>query len=155
VRGTKHFTLFPPTEGHFLVERFYPRAIYERPFPGGPLVLTPLASTSQCHHDVRKEESEADVDSNSEDDHMENMISWASTDTSAPIPGTMPIRVSVHAGETLYLPSGWWHAVAQEGEDAGGKGVVIAVNWWYDMEMRGDRWVWLSILRKWGHEKRV
>ncbi len=30
---------------------------------------------------------------------------------------------------------------------------MIAVNWWYDMEMRGDRWVWLSMLRKWGQEK--
>ena len=92
------------------MERFHPRAIYERPFAGGPLVLTPLASASgriKCHHDVRKDvESEADVDSDSEDDHMENMISWASADTSVPIPGTMPIRVSVHAGETLYLPSG-------------------------------------------------
>src|SRR5260370_39922884 len=99
IRGTKHFTLFPPTEGHFLAERLYPRAIYKRPSPDSPLILTPLASPHgrvRCHHDVRKDES---VD-------MENMISWASADTSSPIPGTMAIRVSVHAGETLYLPSG-------------------------------------------------
>jgi jumonji domain-containing protein 7 len=44
----------------------------------------------------------------------------------------------------LYLPAGWWHHVRQGG--AHGE-VTIAVNWWYDMEMSGMSWVWLSFLR--------
>jgi jumonji domain-containing protein 7 len=53
---------------------------------------------------------------------------------------------------------GWWHHVTQRGDshsdaharrgEGGERGVCIALNWWYDMEMRGDRWVWLSALRK-------
>ena len=54
--------------------------------------------------------------------------------------GAHPLRVSVHAGETLYLPAGWWHAVAQAG-------VTAAVNYWYDAEPRGAGWVWLDFLR--------
>lgn len=55
-----------------------------------------------------------------------------------------PIHVTVDAGDTLYLPAGWWHHVRQGG---GHGGTTIAINWWYDMEMRGMGWVWLSFLR--------
>ena len=54
--------------------------------------------------------------------------------------GAHPLRVSVRAGETLYLPAGWWHHVRQSG-------VTIALNWWYDLEMRGMTWALLSFLR--------
>jgi jumonji domain-containing protein 7 len=37
------------------------------------------------------------------------------------------LRVTLHAGELLYLPALWQHHVAQEGRR------VIAVNWWHDM----------------------
>ena len=62
--------------------------------------------------------------------------------------GAHPLRVSVRAGETLYLPAGWWHAVAQEG-------VTAAVNYWYDMESRGAGWVWLNLLRGGASESSV
>ena len=42
-----------------------------------------------------------------------------------------PFRVTVKAGEVLYLPSLWWHQVEQT---AGKDNMVIAVNYWYDME---------------------
>ncbi len=51
-----------------------------------------------------------------------------------------PIHITVRAGETLYLPAGWWHYVRQEG-------FTVAVNYWYDMEGRGMSWVWLNFLR--------
>ncbi|KAF8312558.1 cupin-like domain-containing protein [Cantharellus anzutake] len=111
VRGTKHFTLFPPTEGHLLSERLYPRAIYTRHSPDGPLVLTPLApnprKTGQTSETNKVDiEGDADECSDSMNSVEENMIFWASADTTAPIPGTRPVHVRVHAGETLYLPSG-------------------------------------------------
>jgi len=51
-----------------------------------------------------------------------------------------PIIIRVEAGETLYLPAGWWHHVRQSG-------LTIALNWWYDIEPRGPAWVWLRLLR--------
>jgi jumonji domain-containing protein 7 len=48
--------------------------------------------------------------------------------------------IEVKAGETLYLPAGWWHHVRQSG-------LSVALNWWYDVEPRGQTWVWLRLLR--------
>lgn len=47
VRGRKHFTLLPPTEGWTLQERMHPHATYTRPEPALPLVLTPSDPQSQ------------------------------------------------------------------------------------------------------------
>jgi len=53
-----------------------------------------------------------------------------------------PLYVSISAGDTLYLPAGWWHYVEQSRDEP-----TIALNWWYDMEMRGMSWVILHFLR--------
>lgn len=71
-------------------------------------------------------------------------IRWSSlrdpTDVFSLPQEAQPIVIDVHAGETLYLPAGWWHYVKQQG-------TTIAVNWWYDLEPRGMNWVWLNFLR--------
>ena len=43
--------------------------------------------------------------------------------------GVPPITATVRAGELLYLPALWWHAVSQRG---GAGSSTIAVNLWYD-----------------------
>ncbi|KAF8529033.1 cupin-like domain-containing protein [Hysterangium stoloniferum] len=121
VRGIKHFTLFPPTEAHYLQEKTYKHALYHRHNPSSPLAPSPSSSNAR--------------------------IRWSSIiDPSIPgsVPGALPIKVDVCAGETLYLPPGWWHHVRQSTDHTG---TCIALNWWYDMEMRGMHWVWLQYLR--------
>lgn len=54
----------------------------------------------------------------------------------------IPLNISISAGETLYLPAGWWHYVEQSHLET-----TVALNWWYDMEMRGMSWVILHFLR--------
>ncbi|KAH9850763.1 Clavaminate synthase-like protein [Lenzites betulinus] len=103
IRGSKQFTLLPPTEGWCLKERRYPHATYVRAADTPKLELVPSsADTPWC--------------------------------------AAHPIEVTVNAGETLYLPAGWWHYVRQ-------RGYTVAVNYWYDMEGRGTSWVWLNFLR--------
>lgn len=134
VRGAKHFTLLPPTEGwclkgdifdiasfsfcHLhLVERKYPHAVYTRPSPTSGLKLEPTSRDS---------------------------VRWSSIsdpDLTGVSPEAHPIHVTLQAGDTLYLPVGWWHHVRQSA------GVTIALNWWYDAEMRGMSWILLSFLR--------
>ncbi|KAI0314457.1 Clavaminate synthase-like protein [Amylostereum chailletii] len=118
VRGCKIFTLLPPTEGWCLQERLYPHATYSRD-DCGTLVLTPST----------------DIDS----------IRWSSVlhpERERVLPSSAhPITIMVHAGETMYLPAGWWHHVQQRGD------ITIALNWWYDIEPEGMSWVWLSLLR--------
>ncbi|KAH9943270.1 Clavaminate synthase-like protein [Epithele typhae] len=119
VRGAKHFTLLPPTEGWCMKERRYPHATYQRVPGTSKLELVPS-------------------------DPATALVRWSSvadpTDTAALPPDAHPIHITVQAGETLYLPGGWWHYVRQEG-------FTVAVNYWYDLESRGMSWVWLNFLR--------
>ncbi|KAL0070764.1 hypothetical protein AAF712_001985 [Marasmius tenuissimus] len=124
VRGAKHFTLLPPTEGWCLEgrqrsERMYPHATYTRSSEPPALALQPSSPDTP-------------------------LVRWSSI-AEPHLPGALPpdahpIHITVAAGDTLYLPAGWWHHVRQSG-------VTIALNWWYDMEMRGMSWVLLSFLR--------
>jgi jumonji domain-containing protein 7 len=54
-----------------------------------------------------------------------------------------PQRITVHANQILYLPAGWFHHVEQEcGTWADGSvAPCIAVNYWYDQEYEGERYV--------------
>jgi len=118
-RGSKTFLLLPPTESWCLKERQYPHATYLRESEGSPLLLKPSPSTIPP-------------------------VRWSSIlhpERPRSLPDTAhPIIIRVEAGETLYLPAGWWHHVRQSG-------LTIALNWWYDIEPRGPAWVWLRLLR--------
>jgi len=118
-RGSKIFLLLPPTESWCLKERQYPHATYLRESEGSPLLLKPSPSTIPP-------------------------VRWSSIlhpERPRSLPDTAhPIIIRVEAGETLYLPAGWWHHVRQSG-------LTIALNWWYDIEPRGPAWVWLRLLR--------
>lgn len=118
-RGCKTFLLLPPTEGWCLKERMFPHATYQRATENSPLLLKPSPSTTPA-------------------------VRWSSIqhpEQPGSLPGTAhPLIIDVKAGETLYLPAGWWHHVRQTG-------ISIALNWWYDIEPRGSAWVWLRLLR--------
>ncbi|KAH6914902.1 cupin-like domain-containing protein [Coprinopsis sp. MPI-PUGE-AT-0042] len=121
VRGAKKFTLIPPTDGWCLKECHYPHAQFSRPAPGAPFEIVPSSP------DVPK-------------------VRWSSLpdrrlDEVLPRE-VQPIHVEVKAGQTLYLPVGWWHQVEQSEE------TTIALNWWYDAETRGLTWALLSSLRE-------
>ena len=96
----------------------YPRATYTRVSSVSDLTITPLPASTPP-------------------------VRWSSISEPdiSPLPEAHPIHVTVEAGNTLYLPAGWWHHVRQSGQ------TVIALNWWYDMEMSGMSWVFLSFLR--------
>ncbi|KAI0732763.1 Clavaminate synthase-like protein [Irpex lacteus] len=119
IRGSKTFTVFPPTEGWCMEERIYPHATYLRVGNDSELVLVPSEDSA-------------------------SPVRWSSiidpTDPRAVSSDAHPITITVQAGESLYLPAGWWHYVRQSE-------MTIAVNYWYDMESRGSSWVWLNLLR--------
>ena len=64
-----------------------------------------------------------------------------------------PMRVTLHAGDQLYLPAMWYHFVEQDvgwGPEGPGKGVkaAIAVNHWYDVRMDGHLWSMCMLQRR-------
>jgi len=101
------------------IERLYPHATYTRSLASTSLEISPSKNVS--------------------------LVQWSSIlDPNSPnaLPADVsPIHVRLRPGETLYLPAGWWHYVEQAKE------ITIAINWWYDMEMRGMHWVFLNLLR--------
>jgi jumonji domain-containing protein 7 len=101
------------------VERLYPHAVYTRTDATPDLHLLPS--------------------------HEASPVRWSSvSDPDFPDalpPEAHPIHITLTAGDTLYLPVGWWHFVRQSGD------VTIALNWWYDAELKGINWVWLNMLR--------
>ncbi|KEF56642.1 uncharacterized protein A1O9_06831 [Exophiala aquamarina CBS 119918] len=54
-----------------------------------------------------------------------------------------PETVTVEAGQILYLPSGWFHHVTQQcgSWDDGTSAPCIAVNYWFDMDYGGEKFV--------------
>ncbi|KAG2367375.1 Clavaminate synthase-like protein [Suillus spraguei] len=114
IRGSKHFTLLPPCEG------------------------TDVSSRSLRHTD---DSNGLSVVPSSD----APQVRWSSV-CNPDLPGSLPpeahpLHVTLEAGDTLYLPVGWWHYVQQSGP------TTIALNWWYDAEVRGMNWIWLSLLR--------
>jgi len=76
-------------------------------------------------------------------------VRWSSV-VDPDLPGSLPpeahpLHITLEAGDTLYLPVGWWHYVRQSGP------TTIALNWWYDAEVQGMNWIWLNLLRGTGN----
>ena len=114
-----HPTGFRAYSIHMVSERIYPHATYVRSSSDSGLVLVPSGPEIPP-------------------------VRWSSildpADSASLPPHAHPITITVKAGESLYLPAGWWHYVRQSE-------LTIAVNYWYDMESRGSSWVWLNLLR--------
>lgn len=101
LRGEKLFTLLPPSDAPW---------VSERPFRVG-----------RHRFDADAQRWVVDVD------EAAPPVNWVDADVSGDLsPHAHPLRVSVKAGETLYLPAQWYHQVEQ-------RGVTVAVNYWHDM----------------------
>ncbi|CAM9872984.1 unnamed protein product [Discosporangium mesarthrocarpum] len=126
VRGEKIFTLLPPSDVLFLYEQEYPQGRYLQDGKGGPF---------RAHLEGE-----------------EQSVKWIPVDPACPdleryplFRYASPIQCTVREGEMLYLPSLWFHRVAQ-------RGVTIAVNYWHDMDfdhkfvvynlLQGLAWRW-------------
>ncbi|KAK4687834.1 peptidyl-lysine (3S)-dioxygenase / protease, partial [Tremellales sp. Uapishka_1] len=114
--GSKMFILISPLEGFHLDQQFHPASTLRRSSSGH---LVPVLDTPS------------------------SQIPWVQS-TLFP-PTIRPLRVTVQAGETLYLPSGWWHQVSQ---DAGPGGIAVAVNYWYPSEINAERYACERFIRR-------
>ena len=119
IAGEKTFTLLPPCDIHRMHLAQYPVAACHDTELGLQLVPSPAGehvqwspiedlATGTCSNEYQQQYS-------------------AYFDPLMP----KPLRITVRAGEVLYLPSLWWHQVEQA---AGKDNMVIAVNYWYDMQ---------------------
>ncbi|KDN44249.1 Clavaminate synthase-like protein [Tilletiaria anomala UBC 951] len=159
-RGKKTFTLYPPWENFFFegddVYDVYRWRLLER--KEGEDTCDYVRGSALF--ELAKEDSPPtpwiQIDPTQPVSHPRNAKHSIYVRARASLP---PIRVEVHEGQTLYLPSGWYHHVAQEEDDESdavlqreGEGVCLCVNWWYESTVN-DRWAWSSFATQMG--KRV
>lgn len=116
LHGTKVFTICPPVNA--LVH------MKQDEYPSGAFVCDADGQWKvQRHHDQR--------------------VRWIGSDvTQFPdlLTDSHVITIQVHAGETLYLPSLWFHKVTQTCE-------TIAINYWYDMKFEA-KWCYFQFLEE-------
>ncbi|XP_070565447.1 bifunctional peptidase and (3S)-lysyl hydroxylase JMJD7-like [Ptychodera flava] len=108
IQGEKHFILLPPTDLPYIPYGLYQAAVYKTNDTTGDFDIV--------------------------EDHDTGHVPWIPVDPLNPdlekypeFSKAKPIHCTVKAGQTLYLPSLWFHHVSQS------QG-CIAVNFWYDME---------------------
>ena len=119
ITGEKTFTLLPPCDAYRMHLAHYPLASCCDTSEG--LRVIPSLDNEQVLWSPIEDLAKA------EHDHAYKQQYPLYFDSSLP----KPFRVTVKAGEVLYLPSLWWHQVEQT---AGSDNMVIAVNYWYDMQ---------------------
>ncbi|BFZ15711.1 hypothetical protein BsWGS_18750 [Bradybaena similaris] len=120
ISGQKTFILLPPTDLPYIPYKTCPTAVYKQ----------------NANGDFEIIETESG-----------NKISWIAIDPLNPdlnkfpqYTAARPLTVTVRAGETLYLPSLWFHHVQQSQ-------ACIAVNYWYDMDF-DIKWAYYKFLEK-------
>jgi jumonji domain-containing protein 7 len=111
VRGTKHFTLLPPTEMP---------CVNETLLLGGRYHLK--------HDDGSSDELMIVMD---EDENPFPVAMWDPDEPEACVSPysqySKPLRIILQEGDMLYLPAMWYHKVAQE---CGDEGFACSVNYW-------------------------
>lgn len=136
VTGAKRFTLFPPQDALFLDKRPAVAARWRHDAaacararggacaatpPCWSLVAEPGAQPAPCAH----------VD-----------VGAPSARDATALAAASPLVVELAAGETLFLPRGWYHYVQnishQAAADDDDHGLCICVNAWFESEMGGN-----------------
>lgn len=112
VTGCKHFTLYPPSDYHYM---------HIHRYRYGRFCLVEESKQWQ----LRVNDPAMWVPWVSVDPRALDLDRWPR------YARANPIKVTVHAGEVLYLPSLWFHMVEQEPDE---NGKNISINMWYDMQ---------------------
>ncbi|KAH9117179.1 hypothetical protein LEN26_012763 [Aphanomyces euteiches] len=121
VRGRKHFTLLPPSDVAFLYETEYPTGRYVHKNTTTPRDFNrPCRDHPSWSIEMKEDETET--------------TPWIPVDPLKPdttkyplAKHIVPLEVTLEVGETLYLPSLWYHRATQLCE-------TVSVNYWHDME---------------------
>ncbi|EOD26550.1 hypothetical protein EMIHUDRAFT_435100 [Emiliania huxleyi CCMP1516] len=127
VRGRKRFALLPPQEGLLLPPQ-EGRALRRRPYPAATYRegAAEGTATDRTAAAAGRGVLRAELD----EPTSEEMWSAVDLEDEGSAAEVRPLRVEVSAGELLYLPALWWHAVSQRAD--GPRESTIAVNYWYE-----------------------
>ena len=132
--GEKVFTLCPPGDAPFLYNREFACGTFHQR-QGGDWAVFANAVT---------------------DDGSTTLVPWIESDVESLLNHSSrfqqlqrfprlarahPMKVTVRAGEMLYLPSLWFHRVTQTCE-------TIGINYWYDMKFQSPLWCYFNFMQQ-------
>ncbi|CAO1628111.1 unnamed protein product [Parajaminaea phylloscopi] len=142
LRGNKIFTVFPPTEAHYLCERD-PFEVYRH--------------SSDAPYDLISDPEGTPPTPWIPIDPTQSPYSARNKPYTRYAKGLKPLEIRVREGEVLFLPAGWYHHVGQVSDDRpedslkGPGGACIALNWWYESEGAfGPSWALLEFVKTMG-----
>lgn len=130
--GEKIFTLYPPSDAAFLPVMSMPtrRLVSQRS----------EHEDSCCEwHVVEEYQSDDDDNDNGIYNRGVKTTPWIYPSQGSASEYLHPMTVRVQAGDILYLPSLWFHAVSQSQE-------TVAVNWWFDMQFQSPLYCYFQLL---------
>ncbi|PLW52826.1 hypothetical protein PCANC_08865 [Puccinia coronata f. sp. avenae] len=130
IEGSKTFTLFPPVECYCMHEAEYRSSQYL------------WDESEHAWKIVSKTQGEEQM-----------QVPWIPVDPLEPNYAKHPrfrfarsMSVQLDQGDLLYLPSLWYHHV--QAHRTSPNGLVIACNWWYDMNYEGAHYALFSFIRR-------
>ncbi|SJX60548.1 uncharacterized protein SRS1_10194 [Sporisorium reilianum f. sp. reilianum] len=149
VRGWKEFTVYPPAEACFLCDdEEYPVYKYvkdphqqltlQKDDEGATTRWIPIDPTQPKQADRNAPFVHCDLNSTLTPE-TPMRVQTPQTKYGYALPA---LKIRVHEGETLYLPSGWFHHVAQHqdeqvvaipGQGTIDRGLCLCLNWWYEI----------------------
>lgn len=145
LKGSKTFTLYPPVDEIVLPTRLVRTGKY-------------TFDATKGEFDIELDPTDNDATSAADSSNIGPRIPWIPLSPPTPLPDLLaayplyiharPRTVTVHTGEILYLPSGWFHHVTQTcgtWKD-GSIAPCIAVNWWFDADYDGERYVMRELM---------
>lgn len=131
LRGTKHITLFPPYDGPRLYSVGTPALIQ----PTGEVDFADYDGTPSLHFSRVNLGGFSSHNRTWDADTDDVVAQWPR------LGATTRVELSLRAGETFYMPSGWWHRICSFGSH-------LAVNYWASEYQLADRYPELQKLRE-------
>lgn len=137
LEGEKVFTLCPPGDVPFLYEGEFESGTFHRDLGNGNWKVVPdVDGFEECGVNNVVKWIEADVEPLLEQSTRTKQINRFPL-----LERVHPIKITVRAGEMLYLPSLWFHRVTQTCE-------TLGINYWYDMKFDSPLWCYFNFLQQ-------
>jgi jumonji domain-containing protein 7 len=130
--GQKHFVLLPPVEQPCVNE--LELAQYRYAPSANPSSTDEKSTSLEIQHQPSTDPIPVAVWDPESPEHHRTPYSQFSR----------PLRVTLEAGDMMYLPAQWYHKVSQS---SGPEGFACAVNYWYDMSFEGQFWASNAFVR--------
>jgi jumonji domain-containing protein 7 len=136
LEGEKVFTLCPPCDAPFLYQGDFESGSFHQQTDGSWVVVADKLEEGSSQKPVAKW-----IESNVDALFLDETTRRKQCDRFPLLVRAHPMKVTVRAGEMLYLPALWFHRVTQTCE-------TIGINYWFDMNFHSPLWCYFNFMQQ-------